>query len=109
MSTQEEIKRRLALVVREVEAIYELIGAAEPEMPPAALQRLADRICLECGKKLKDKNVKRGCHEACYRRQDRAIKANKYTDYDCIVAGTRATKQSGGRPAAATEIERNRE
>ena len=24
--------------------------------PPAALQRLADGICLECGKKLKDKN-----------------------------------------------------
>lgn len=109
MEADKEIRERLNAVVREIEAIYSLIGKNEPKFPDEASQRLAAGICLECGKKLgKGKSAKRGCHEACFRRQMRAIERGEFTDFEAIERGTLAPPAKGGRKPIPTTIEKEK-
>ena len=103
----EAIKTRLANMARELQSLYGIVNNAEPSLPPEAQQRFDDGICLECQQPIKKGDItKRGCHSGCHRKILRAIKANKYTEFDAVRNGRLAPKGQGGRPPQLTELEK---
>lgn len=103
MDKKEGIRQRLDALVHEIQELYKFLDADAPQLPTEASKQLAKGICLKCKKKISKKDQKkarRGCHDACYRQQNRRIKAGLITDDQLVREGLWAPKQDGGRPRA---------
>lgn len=107
---REEINKRLDSLVREIQAVYQLVNADLPQLPPAALKKLEQGICLKCGKRIvKTEDKKRGCHVRCHRSLLRSIEKGLFSEFDAIAKGLLAPKSSGGRRPVMTELEQQLE
>lgn len=105
----QEVNNRLASLTREIQAIYQIINESEPQLPAEAQEKFDNDICLECGKKFTQQQIKkrkRGLHESCYRKVTRAIASGKSTEYEAISKGFLAPKSTGGRPPELTSLEK---
>lgn len=96
-----QIGERLLSISQELSAIAEQLQAdsSDLEFPPEAADKVAARVCLECGKQIpQKKRVVRGCHESCYKRVMRRLKEEGIAEDAAIQAGILAPPGTAGRP-----------
>jgi hypothetical protein len=97
---RERLANRLQTIILQLQSIQSELAASAPALPPEAAQRLADRVCLLCGKKIaKAEHPLRGDHEKCYRRVGRRVKAGEISDAGAVEAGLWAPRGEAGRPS----------
>lgn len=109
MDATNDIKRRLQVVTKEIEAILALLDQSAPVFPEKAARMLADGVCLECEKRMTKAEAsrsRRGCHEKCYRKIMRAIEDGSITEAEALSFGKLAPKQTHGRTRSPTSIEK---
>jgi len=89
----------LEVIESQVAAIREMISQGTPAMPPEAIEKFRNGICLECGKPLKGEKSIRGCHVNCHQKVLREIRTGTETDFLAIASGRIAPSRVAGRPA----------
>ena len=109
MGNRSTITERLEAAIAELQAIKnEIAGASFGELPSVEPEwvsdKLANKTCLQCGKKIQGRAV-RGCHEACAKRVTIKIRAGEISETEAVRAGQIAATRITGRPPKTTAID----
>lgn len=97
-----ELAARLEKIATELATLSRAISGSESKSPPMVEEKIAEGVCLNCGKPLGDKRVVRGNHESCYREIKNHIRDGAYTEDEAIAGGLLLPTSPGGRPGNET-------
>lgn len=94
-----EIQKQIDQIIQQLLRLRENVEESVPSLPPEAIEKLNNRICLNCGEPIpKDVSPIRGCHSSCRKSIRRQIEKGELTDDQAIRRGMWAPPNVSGRP-----------
>lgn len=94
-----EIQRQIDQIIQQLTQLREQVAEEGGALPPDAVERLQNRICLNCGEPLPaGTNADRGCHHSCAKSIRRKIDRGELTDVKAVSLGMWAPPNVSGRP-----------
>lgn len=96
-----ELTNQIAGVIQQLQLVHQqlldlpLDEVSPVELPSDALERLSQRICLYCHRKIEGRIV-RGDHDACSKKVKTEIKNGSISEVEAIRRGLIAPAQTGG-------------
>jgi hypothetical protein len=94
-----DIQRQIDGIIQQLVQLREQVAEDGGVLPADAIQKLKDRICLNCGEPIpRSTSPVRGCHPSCRKAVKRQIDAGILTDVQAINRGMWAPPNVSGRP-----------
>lgn len=92
-----QIREAIDQVINQLQGLRDSLGH-DQSISEEMLRKIAQKICLFCGKKIEGDTHSRGCHSNCAQAIRRKIRDGVITDAQAVIEGYWAPPQKGGRP-----------